>query len=117
MDNASTETHENNLKQPGLLATKPDPWEALATRLLSHGGVRVDRTPEPGAEETLVARGRVFDLPVKNRRVRQGQCHAMSAALWGRHAERSRLATGYALGPLDVWEQRSWVLDGTRLHD
>jgi hypothetical protein len=84
--------------------------------LQAHGGGRLLRTgPDPYAADVL-ARGDLFDLPVRQRPGEPNRCHANAAELWARDVDRYRPGTGYALTG-DVWVTHSWVVDGGRLYE
>jgi hypothetical protein len=89
----------------------------LQRKLLSIGGTKVALVfgGEPDAA-ALVARGKLFSLPIRLRRGRRNDCHANAAALWGEAIERLRIVSGYALAG-GIWRQHSWVVDDKFLYE
>jgi hypothetical protein len=101
------------------IGAKKDPatdrlWRSLKRKLLAIGGKLVSWLGcEPHLKE-LVDRGRLFEEPIRIRRMEQHRCHANAANLWVRDMESTVLVTGYSLSN-DHWVQHSWALKKGRL--
>src|SRR5262245_28146829 len=93
------------------------PLGPLEQALFAQGGTRVLRQGEhdPHAAD-LLARGRLFTLPVRMRPGEPHRCHTNAAGLWAEDVQRYTLVTGYALAR-DTWVQHCWVVDEKRLYD
>ena len=94
-----------------------DPLTAeLDRRLLALGGQHViHQQPDPRVAD-LLARGRVFDLPVAPAPGEPHDCHANAAALWARDTATFTLVTGFALVG-GAWFAHSWVVDAARIYE
>jgi len=99
----------------------------LDRKLLSLGGARVARYPVEDLTAAgliaclrlaadLLARGKLFTLPVKQRKGRPNRCHSNAAGIWGTNIEKYELVTGYALKG-DIWREHSWVVDKKWLYE
>ena len=111
-----------NPANPPAPPSQSDVLARLDRKLLGIGGERVARWPvtdRRAADQLaaeLLARGQLFNLPVKRRRGEPNRCHTNAAAIWGHDVERYSLVTGYALSG-GVWREHSWVVDAKRLYE
>ena len=87
----------------------PERSRQLEQALLALGGKRVVNRGHDAHAARLLARGQLFDQPVKLRRGEPNACHSNAAELWARNPARRVLVTGYALNR-GCWRQHSWVI-------
>lgn len=79
--------------------------------LLRIGGIDVDFTEDPYFQ--VIADAGV-PFPVSRIRIRRGlpnECHRNAATFWLK-GKCAAVATGYYLGPDDIWRQHSWGVMG-----
>lgn len=87
-------------------------WTTLEQRLLSIGGKRVVWWGPSVHLPAIVARGKLFNQPVKKRKMSNNQCHTNAASLWGDAVKATTIATGYCLSWDGLWRQHSWAIRG-----
>jgi hypothetical protein len=86
--------------------------DRLRRKLLQIGGTDVDFIDDPYLE-LIADEGRPFPgFEICIARGLPNECHRNSALLWLK-GKCATIATGYYLGPDDVWRQHSWGM----LHD
>src|SRR5262245_33475586 len=90
-------------------------FDLLQDRLLKMGGKRLVRQEGDEFAAEVLARGRLFDLPVKRKRGQRNRCHANAADLWARDPDRLQLATGYGLSDDGLWRLHSWAVGQGRV--
>jgi hypothetical protein len=91
-------------------------WSAFEQKLLAVGGTRVVWRGAEDDLDQLLARGRLFEQPVKFLNMPVNRCHENAAIVWGKDVENTQLVYGYALYADGLWRQHSWcVQDGTLL--
>jgi hypothetical protein len=88
----------------------------LRLTLLHIGGVDVDFIEDPYLQVIADAGAAFANTQVRIMRGRPNECHRNAALFWLK-GKCLAIATGYYLGPDDVWRQHSWGVmgDGTIL--
>ncbi len=97
-------------------------YRRLKVKLLTIGGDRVvscvgleDHEQEVHAPE-LLARGEVFNLPVKFNQGEPNACHANASRMWARNPKKYQIVTGYSLDG-GIWRSHSWVISKHALYE
>src|ERR1019366_223707 len=83
----------------------------LRHRLLRIGGVDVDFIEDPYVQAIADGGAPFANTEVRITRGRPNECHRNAALFWLK-GKCAAIATGYYLGPDDIWRQHSWGVMG-----